>query len=109
MRKELKIRCYAEKDGNVWVAACIDFCLAAQDRSLDVAVEKLHQQIKDHVLYALEHKEYTQQLLSRKAPIHFFAKYYWILLKCNFFKFVKSSHEQVAKVYTDRFQQACPV
>lgn len=78
---DLILRCYIEKQGSVWVAACIDFCLAAQASTADIAVGKLHAQIKDHIQEAFDNPEFTSKLLTRKAPLRFIAKFYWILLK----------------------------
>lgn len=64
-----KLRCYIKKEGADWVAECIDLSLAAQAESPQLSKEKLESMITTYVDEALnEHKEYAQQLLSRKAP-----------------------------------------
>lgn len=65
-----KLRCYAKKDGDVFVAVCIDLCLAAQGETIQEAVQKLDSQIEFYVTDVMENeKEYAEQLLSRKAPL----------------------------------------
>ncbi|MGR8932499.1 MAG: DUF1902 domain-containing protein [Gammaproteobacteria bacterium] len=76
--KELIIRCYAKKEEDVWVAVCLDFCLATQGDSFDEVKHKLEEQINDYVTEALQDKEYGVQLLNRKAPFSSWLEYYWI-------------------------------
>lgn len=76
--KELIIRCFAKKEENVWVAVCLDFCLATQGDSLEEAKGKLEEQISDYVSEALQDKEYGVQLLNRTAPLSMWLEYYWI-------------------------------
>ena len=78
---DLLLRCYVERQGQLWVAVCIDLCLAAQDYDANEVVSKLHLQIVDHLNEAFKEKDFTNQLLSRKAPLRFRAKFYWICLK----------------------------
>jgi predicted RNase H-like HicB family nuclease len=81
------IRCYAEKDGNLWVAVCIDFGLAAQGESYELAREKLHGQIGEYVYDALvgEDKAHAGALLSRRAPLSQVVRFYfmWRLSQLN--------------------------
>lgn len=77
--KDLFIRCYAEKQGELWVAVCIDLSLAVQADSLIEASTKLDAQIRDYVTEALSEPQYAAQLLkSRKAPIQQVLRYHWI-------------------------------
>lgn len=71
-------RCYAEKDGDQWVAFCIDLTLAAQADSFPEARQKLHEQIDGYLYDAIagEDQEFAGQLLSRKAPLRYRAKYH---------------------------------
>ena len=78
MNKELIARCYIKKEGNLWVAVCIDFCLATQGESPEEAKQKLEEQIVFYVEEALEDKVYGNQLLNRKAPLSNFLVYYLI-------------------------------
>lgn len=84
---DLILRCYAEQENDVWVAVCLDFCLAAQGDSLVEVKTKLEAQIADYVYDALvgDDKEFAHQLLTRKAPLHFWARYYWLKLKTSLF------------------------
>lgn len=83
---QLVIRCYAEKENELWIAVCLDFCLATQGYSLNEAREKLENQITDYVYDALagEDSEYASQLLTRKAPLNFWLRYYWLKFKSVF-------------------------
>lgn len=72
------LRCFAEKKANVWQAFCIDLNLAVQGNSLHEVKLKLHAQIGEYLYDALvgPDKEYAEQLLSRRAPLLFRARYY---------------------------------
>ena len=76
---DLVVRCYAERKDGVWIACCIDFCLAAQASTPDEALQKLLMQIQEYVYDAVagEDKEFGAQLLKRRAPLPMFVKYYW--------------------------------
>jgi predicted RNase H-like HicB family nuclease len=76
--KQLIIKCYAEHEEGVWVALCLDFNLAAQGDSFEDAKIKLEAMIAEYVYDALmgEDKIYASQLLSRRAPLSAWLKYY---------------------------------
>ncbi len=78
--KDLIIKCYAKQDNGLWVAVCLDFCLAAQGDSFIEAKNKLEEQITFYVEEALQDKEYGAQLLSRRAPLSSWLEYYSIWL-----------------------------
>lgn len=78
--KQLIIKCYAKQDEGVWVAVCLDFCLATQGDSFDEAKRKLEEQILMYVEEALQDKEFGSQLLSRRAPLSSWLEYYFILI-----------------------------
>lgn len=84
---DLVLRCYAEKEHDVWIAVCLDFCLAAQGDSFVEVKTKLEAQIADYVHDALvgDDKAFAHQLLTRKAPLQFWARYYWLKLKTSLF------------------------
>ena len=69
---------HIEHDGNVWVASCLDFCLAAQGDSYEEAKEKLEDMIREYVYDATigEDRDYSSILLTRKAPFISFVRYY---------------------------------
>ncbi|PPK76687.1 uncharacterized protein DUF1902 [Methylobacter tundripaludum] len=85
--KQLIIKCYAECEGGVWVALCLDFNLAAQGDSFEDAKAKLEAMIKEYVYDALEGEDkiYASQLLSRRAPFSAWFKYYVMKIKNNIF------------------------
>jgi hypothetical protein len=80
--EQLFLRCYAEldKSSNLWVAVCVDLCLAAQGDSFKAARNSLHEQISEYVTDALSgpDKAYAHQLLNRKAPWQQVAKYHYL-------------------------------
>lgn len=72
------LRCYVKKENTQWVAVCIDLSLAAQANSSKEAISKLESMIQTYIEEALgKHKEYAEQLLSRKAPLSQRFFYYW--------------------------------
>lgn len=77
----LVLRCYSLYDKEQWIAFCLDFDLAAQADSFEEAKEKLEDMIKVYVFDALvgEDKEYSEQMLFRKAPLIEWIKYYYYL------------------------------
>ncbi|MDD2724937.1 MAG: DUF1902 domain-containing protein [Methylovulum sp.] len=80
---QLIIKCYAEQEADCWVAVCLDFNLAAQGDSFEEVKTKLEAMIAEYVFDALagEDKPYAAQLLSRRAPLSSWLKYYFIKLK----------------------------
>ena len=76
--KELIVKCYAKQEEGLWVAGCLDFCLATQGDSLDEVKRKLEEQITFYVSEALEDKECGNQLLGRQAPVTQWLEYYFI-------------------------------
>ncbi|SJM92515.1 conserved hypothetical protein [Crenothrix polyspora] len=81
--EQLIVKCYAEQEGDCWVAVCLNFNLAAQGDSFEEAKIKLEAMIADYVYDALvgEDKFYAAQLLSRHAPFSTWLKYHFIKLK----------------------------
>ena len=74
----LVLRCYAEQTDGAWQAFCLDLCLAAQGDSFDDVKHKLEQMIFDDVYDAVAgaDKEHAAYLLSRRAPLKYWVKYY---------------------------------
>lgn len=81
---ELVVRCFAQQKGDVWEAFCLDLNLAAQGDDLDDVKVRLDDMINSYVYDALvgDDCDYAGQLMSRKAPMGFWIKYYW-LKACN--------------------------
>jgi len=75
----LILRCYARYHEGQWIAFCLDFDLAAQADTFEQAKTKLESMIKEYVFDALvgEDKGYAEQLLTRKAPLFEWLKYYY--------------------------------
>lgn len=75
---ELILHCFAERRDGLWVAACLDFSLAAQATSLGEAKHKLETQIRDYVIEAVTvDKVHGAQLLRRRAPVRDWLKYWF--------------------------------
>ena len=76
---ELVVRCYAQKKGEIWQAICLDLNLAVHGDDLNDVKERLAAMVDSYVYDALvgEDRAYSDQLLSRKAPVWFWVKYYW--------------------------------
>lgn len=76
---KLILKCYLEQEEGSWVAVCLDFNLAAQAESERSAKKKLEAMIQSYVTEALTvDREYADQLLTRRAPLHMWIRYYWI-------------------------------
>lgn len=66
----LRVRCMAWQEQGLWVAACIDFTLAAQGNTLDEARAGLHEQISAYVNEATGiDAAHAEALLTRHAPM----------------------------------------
>lgn len=95
---DLFLRCYAEKQDNLWVAVCVDLCLAAQADTPGEAIRKLNHQISDYVTEAFSDECYSKELLSRKAPWQQVLKFNWLRLALRF-HFIKKS---IARAFESR-------
>lgn len=75
---KLLLRCYAEHVGEQWQALCLDLTLASQADSFEEARDKLHAMIVDYVTDAVagEDQAHAGALLSRRAPLRYWLKYY---------------------------------
>lgn len=78
---DLVLRCYAKRDGDQWVAVCIDLCLAAQADSFAEARAALDAQVVSYVEEALTvDRASAYELLNRKAPVSQRLEYWFIRL-----------------------------
>lgn len=77
---QLILRCYAERSGDVWNAYCLDFSLGSQADTYQQAKQKLEEQIDEFVADVLggQDREHAVQLLSRRAPLSMWAKYWFM-------------------------------
>lgn len=84
--KQLIVQCYAEQEGDCWVAVCLNFNLAAQGDCFEEVKTKLEAMIKEYVYDAMvgEDRAYCAQLLTRSAPLSTWIKYRIIRLKVAF-------------------------
>lgn len=83
---QLIFKCYAEQEGECWVAVCLNFNLAAQADTFEEAKAKLESMIVEYVHDALvgEDKPYAAQLLTRHAPFALWLRYQLIRLTMAF-------------------------
>ena len=93
--KEMTIKCFAKQQEGVWVAICLDSCLAAQGESFAEAKTKLEEQIVFYVEEAFRDKEYDQQLLNRRTPLTSWIEYYFI-------KFVQTIANEIQPIRRER-------
>ncbi len=80
------LRCMAYQQNGVFVAACLDLSLAAQADTMQEAMDKLDAQIHDFLEEAYSEPQYTAQMLSRKAPLSMWFKYWVIAFRIFFGK-----------------------
>ncbi|MBC8946779.1 DUF1902 domain-containing protein [Xenorhabdus indica] len=71
----MRLRCMAYRQGDIYVAACLDLSLAAQADSIDDAISKLESQVDDYLEEIDSEPEYAKQLLNRKAPLSMRLRY----------------------------------
>ena len=76
---DLLLRCMALQRDSYWVAMCLDLDLVVQADTAEQAKRLLRDQIRAYVEEAMtEDVEHASELLSRKAPMRYFAAYYGI-------------------------------
>lgn len=86
--KEIVLRCFAKKENNYWVAVCVDLSLAAQADTLEIAHQKLDEQVRSYIDEALTiHRAHADSLLTRKAPPALMLEYYKIKVVSTMMKF----------------------
>ena len=96
---DLILRCYGERNGDLWQTFCIDLNLATQGESFQEARDKLHDQIASYMQEALagEDREYADQLLSRKSPLEFRLRYHFYSLLCYF----DTARESICQIFNE--------
>ncbi|WP_417216521.1 hypothetical protein [Alcanivorax sp.] len=91
---KFSVRCYARKaDNDQYAAVCLDLCLAAQADSMDEAKAKLHSQVMDYLMDALE----EGNMETRPAPLSQWAVYYRLSAQ----KGLKDGLDGLAAVFRD--------
>lgn len=105
----LILRCYAEKLDGQWQAFCLDLCLAAQGDSLAEVRQKLEAMICHYVDDALagEDRAYADQLFSRRAPLKYWAKYYFFRLLIALGSMRDNSHKLFKEILPLKPAQRC--
>ncbi len=79
--EDLVVRCLLRRDGDQWVALCVDFDLAAQGSTRAEAKQHLAAQIVDYVMQAQTvDKAHGARLLRRKAPLKYRALFHWLTM-----------------------------
>lgn len=85
MSKETTLRGMIYRDGDIFIAACIDLALASQGSSSEEALRKLDEQIKDYSNESLSESKYAYDLIkNRRAPASWFLIYYYIKVRSLF-------------------------
>lgn len=79
---KLLLRVYGERKDGQWTVMCLDFSLAAQADTLEEAQKLLSAQIVHYVKDATvgRDKEHAGELLRRRAPVKYWAKFYFLKL-----------------------------
>jgi hypothetical protein len=81
----LILRIYGEKSDGQWSLICLDFSLAAQADTIEEAKAILRSQIREYLMDAVmgQDREYAFQLLSRRAPLKYWLKWwYGLAVRC---------------------------
>lgn len=75
-----KVRCFAQKKGQQWLAFCVEMNLAVQADTLKEAVDKLHSMIRSYVQLAMEQNDPAHQrdMLFRPAPLSIQLRYWYV-------------------------------
>lgn len=83
------LRVYGERRDDQWSVICLDLNLAAQADTLIEAQTKLHSMIKAYVADSLlpdgADREHAAYFLRRRAPLVFWAKYYFAIARNRVF------------------------
>lgn len=84
------LRCFAEKSEGQWTAVCLDFSLAAQADTAEEAIKSLNSQIESYIHDAFEGDDlaHREALLSRRAPVSLWARYYYLKARLVFQRLV---------------------
>ena len=103
------LRCYAEKEDGLWVAVCVDLCLAAQGETVEEARKKLHSQIHEylHDVLAGPDQQHAGHLLRRKAPLAQVAKYHLLRAGDALHLLSKSAYSLFSEVCPVTLKQVC--
>lgn len=89
----LLLRIYGERTAGQWTLMCLDFSLAVQSENLDDAKRRLAEQISMYVRDATvgEDAQHAGILLKRRAPLSYWIKFYWFLVRQHIVR-RRSSH-----------------
>ena len=98
--QNLLLRIYGERTDGQWSLINLEFSLAAQAETLEEAKAILASQIKEYVADAItgEDRAHAGQLLSRRAPLKYWVKYWLGMLRCRVMG--RSSNSEKAFVET---------
>lgn len=102
------VRSYAERlpDGQ-WVAFCVTFTLGAQGDSAAEVRQKLDAMIEDYLLDIQgQDAPYAAQLLARRAPLSFWLKYFWVVVRLKLRAF-SGPRAPFVETFTYPVPQAC--
>lgn len=77
--KPLLLRVYGERNDGQWVLMSLDFSLCVQADTLEEAEKKLREQVGMYIKDATvgPDQEHAESLLMRRAPLKFWAKFYF--------------------------------
>ncbi|WP_237584859.1 type II toxin-antitoxin system HicB family antitoxin [Proteus sp. G2660] len=93
----------AYRQNGTYIASCLDLSLAARGDTIEEAVNNLDLQVKDFIEELKKEPKYAKQLLSRKAPLSMWFKYWVLAFRILFNK--KTSHK--AKLFDEPIDATC--
>ena len=101
--KDLLVRCLAEYDGHQWTAVSLEFGLAVQGESFEEVKSLLDSQIRSYLHDALvgEDRAHARYLLTRRAPVSAFLKWYSACFQCWIDRKLVDHHERRRKLFTE--------
>lgn len=95
--RKLVIKCYGERKGDKWIGVCLNFNLITEADSSEKLIKKMNGIIQSYLetVFDTEDKNSIPSLLSRKAPLRDWCKYYFIHV-CFFVKnFITFEEEKI--------------
>ncbi|WP_061946313.1 hypothetical protein [Collimonas pratensis] len=92
--RSLLLKIYGEQRDGQWSLVCLDFSLAAQADSIEEAKQLLEGQIKEYLREAQdEDQEFAPLLISRRAPLKYWAKWWAGRIYCKIFRRQDKQHK----------------
>lgn len=75
-----ELRCYARKEGDHYVAMCVDLNVATQADSMEEVKKDLFDAIRGYLICVNQLGDKGKHLLHRRAPLSYWMEYYTIMI-----------------------------